>query len=250
MAGRLFQRIEDLQKVLQGFKRPPTRTGDERVVHDAWTAALKPRAPRLERRAGRLADLKLWEFDEDRRPDHLRPGAWPEVVREAASLVAELAGALAQHERVRIVWRPKLRFGIQRGSNAPVATTKEKAKARSAAGKAREQAREAQQKAAQKILAASTKRLEEARTAIRAALAETRHLVAALQEAEEARLAKRAARLKEGTPAREEAEDLLVQLHQARLEGERHEGGAAYGSILRRRWLQPRAKLIHRLEGP
>lgn len=78
-----------------------------------------------------------------------------------------------------------------------------------------------------------------------------RALFAALQEAEERRLAARVRALPEHTAEREQAEDLLVDLAQGRLNAKRcdAERPPAYGALLRREWLRPRSRLVRILEG-
>lgn len=134
MSSRLYNRVVALEDRLEAFTAAPSRTTRERAVHDAWAAALKPRARRMAGRARRLADPRHWEFDEDRRPETLRAASWSLAVREFSSLYAELAGARAQYEHVRIVWTPKACFGIHRVQSASIVEgkSKDRAKAREA----------------------------------------------------------------------------------------------------------------------
>ena len=252
MSGKLFDRANDLVSRIAELKAVPRRSTDERAVYDAWRIAVKPRATRMLGRVRRIADPRQWEFDEERRPELLRPGAWSLAVREMASLYVELSGALEQHERMRIVWSPRTRFGIHRGPKTPIPTAKMKPKERAAARQALDQARKARMKSAQKVMDGIVKRLEETRKALREAIAEVRHVTAALQRAEEDRLARRVARLQEGARERQRAEDLLVELARGRLGAERIAGEKAsrYGSRLRQEWLIERAKLIGLVEGP
>ena len=246
-----FDRVSALADRLAALIPAPRRSHQERAVYDAWEAALKPRARPMVRRAERLADARNWEFDAQREPVRLRAAFWSAATREIAYLHAELVGALTQHERVRIVWRPKTRFGVTRGSNAPVLTTKEKAKAKAAQAKALQSARKADMKAAKEVLDDLLERLEVVRKELRALRQEVRHVVARLQAVEEERLVERTRQLREGSAEREEAEDLLVRLAQGRLNAERHRDPQAsgYGLLLRRGWLQPRARLVRLLEG-
>jgi hypothetical protein len=78
-----------------------------------------------------------------------------------------------------------------------------------------------------------------------------RATLAALQEAEEARLAARVRALPEHTADREQAEDLLLDLAQGRLDAKRCDTASTtvYGTLLRRDWLRPRTRLLKILEG-
>ena len=252
MSRKDFDRVSALADRLAALTPAPSKSAKERAVYDAWSAAIKPRARAMLRRAEKLADARNWEFDAKREPVRLRAAFWGEAVREVAYLYAQLSGALAQHEHVRIVWRPKMRFGVVRGSNAPVSTTKQRAKAKAAEAKALESARKAKMKAARKVLDDVVKRLEVVRKELRALVKELRHVVAVLQGEDERRLAERTLALREGSKEREKAEDLLLDLARGRLNAERHRGSKAsgYGTTLRQDWLRPRARLVHLLEGP
>jgi formiminotetrahydrofolate cyclodeaminase len=138
-----------------------------------------------------------------------------------------------------------------RGTKVSIKTAKTQEKARAAEKKALDTAQKAQMKAAKKVLSDVGTALGKTRTALRAALDEVRHLMAVLQEAEEARLQARIRELAEATSDRERAEDLLVDLAQGRLNAKRYgaERPAGYGSLLRREWLLPRGRLVRLLEG-
>lgn len=247
----LFDRAGLLVERYRTFLAAPPRSGRERAVYDAWKVAIQPRSRRMLGRVERLADAAHWEYDAARRPVRLRASLWTTTVRDAAALYTELFGALHQHESVRIVWRPKLHFGAVKGTHAEIKTAKDQAKQRAAETKALEAAASARMKAAKKTLQDVLDGLERLRSALRAAIEETRHLVAALMEAEELRLQARIRELSEGTSEREHAEDLLVDLAQGRLNAKRYGEAkpAGYGSLLRRQWLRPRARLVRLLEG-
>ncbi|MFV1958780.1 MAG: hypothetical protein ACC662_05135, partial [Planctomycetota bacterium] len=140
----------------------------------------------------------------------------------------------------------------QRSPSTAVVTTKSKAKVRAAEKKALESARKARMKAAKRVLDSVLSRLEARRKMLGASAEDVQHLLAAPQTAEEARLVRRMQALEEGSPEREHAEDLLADLAEGRLNAERFRGTSpsGYGTILRRQWLQPRARLVRLLEGP
>jgi hypothetical protein len=252
MAGRLFLRVHDLGEMLEVFTVPPDRSRDERAVYDAWRIALKPRAKRMVRRVEKIGDPIRWEMDEDLLPENLHPAAWNLCVREFAGLYTDLAGALLQYGRVRIVWTPKTRFGIHAGTSRPMVTTKTKAKDITDRKKALASARKAKMSAAKKTLDGVVERLDLTRAALADTLDEVRHLAAALQKDEEERLVRRIDRIAEGAADRQKAEDLLVRMVQGRLKAERFHGDrpAEYGSLLRQSWLVPRARLIPLVDGP
>lgn len=252
MSRKDFDRVSALADRLAALIPAPSKSRQERAVYDAWNAAIKPRAKPMLRRAEKIADARNWEFDGKREPVRLRAAFWSEAVREIAYLYAELGGAIAQHERVQIIWRPKMRFGVVRGSKARVSTTKERAKAKAAETKALASARKAKMKAAKDVLDGVVKRLNGIRKELRALHKEIRHVLASLQEREEKRLGERTKELREGGKEREKAEDLLIDLARARLNAERYRDpkAAGYGTTLRQDWLRPRARLVHLLEGP
>lgn len=252
MSRKDFDRTSALADRFAALIPAPRRSSKERAVHDAWAAAIKPRARPMLRRIEKIADARNWEFDDEREPVRLRAAFWREAVREFAYLYAELAGALLQHERVHIVWRPKMRFGIVKGSTALVTTTKERAKAKAAQAKALGTARKARMKAAKEVLDDLLERLDLVREELRALQREMRHLVAILQSHEEKRLVQRAQALREGSKDREKAEDLLIDLARGRLNAERYRDAKAsgYGVLLRQKWLRPRTRLVRLLEGP
>jgi len=254
VATRLYDRVVTLADRLDVLDEAPGRSRAERAVYDAWAAAVKPRIKRMQRHAEWVADPRQWEFDDDRYPKHLQPSVWSRVVREYAGLYTELAGALGQHRHVRIVWTPRTQYGIQRGQSRriPEGKSKDRAKMAQEAQEALDKARKAKVKDAKETLEDVLKRLATTRTLLEVLLDETRHLVAALQADEEARLAARVARMAEGSRKREQAEDLLVELAQGRLRAARHgaEQASGWGSLVRTAWLAPRAKLVRAIEGP
>ena len=249
--SHLYDRVAGLADLLAGFTDAPVRSRDERAVYDAWRIALKPRASRMLGRVERVADPVHWEFDEEREPELLRPSSWTLAVREFASLYTELVGAALQHGRMRIVWSPKTRFGIQAGTSRAPVHTKTKAKEVAAAKEALEKARRAKMRAAKLTLDSILKRLEVTRATLAATLDETKHCLAALQRAEETRLDGRIDRLAEGTRAREKAEDHLLAMARGRLKASRYRDDrpAGYGSLLRSDWLRPHGRLVRLLEG-
>ncbi len=245
-------RVVLLADHLRGLLAAPPRTAAERVRYDAWKAAIEPRARRMGARVERLASARAWEYDAARRPERIRASLWPTTVREMAALYTELAGALLQHERVRVVWRQRLFIGTMKATGGGgIVTAKDEAKVRAGEKKALDDARRANQHAAKAVLDEALQGLQETRVELRALLAEVRALVAALQEAEEARLQARVRALPEDTSEREHAEDLLLDLAQGRLDAKRfgEEQSSGYGSLLRRRWLLPRDRLVRLLEG-
>lgn len=254
MATKLYDRVVALADQVAAFREAPPRSREERAVHDAWTAALKPRRARMRRHAEWVADPRHWEFDERREPVRLQAAAWKLAVRELSALYTELAGALFQYERFRIVWTPRTRFALLRGTSrrVPEGKSKDRAKMQAEANKALQNAKKAKVKAAQRLLDGIVKALEAARQALRETLAEVRHVTAALQTDEEERLARRVERMAEGSSAREKAEDLLVELARGRLRAARYgeERAAGWGSLLRAGWLTPRARLVHLVDGP
>jgi hypothetical protein len=250
----LYDRTVAFADRLADLAAPPARSREERAAYDAWASALKPRIARMRRRAERLGDPRRWEFDERRSPLHLHPAAWTLAVRELAGLYTELAGALAQYERFRIVWTPRTRFGIIRGAGraVPAGSAKDRAKAKEAAKKALANAKKAKMADASRVLAEILVKLANTKADLRAAIEEVRHLTAALQLAEEDRLAKRVGRMAEGTKEREKAEDLLLKLAQGRLDAVRRRDAPAsdWGMRLRTGWLRPRTRLVPLVEGP
>lgn len=254
MATKLYDRVVTFADGLAALGKAPARSREERAAYDAWRSALKPRIVRMRRHAEWLADPRHWEFDAKREPERLQAAAWQGAVRELAALYTELAGALFQYERFRITWSPKTRFGIVRGSSrrVPEGKSKDRAKMQAAAKKALADAKKAKVKAAQELLDGVVKALAAQREALGATLAELRHLTAALQVDEEARLARRVERMAEGSGTREKAEDLLVTLARGRLRAARHgeDRAAGWGSLLRSAWLRPRGRLVHLVDGP
>jgi len=254
VAKSLYDRVVALADRIATFKEAPRRSKEERAVHGAWSAALRPRVASMRRHAEWVADPRHWEFDTTREPERLQAAGWKLAARELAALYTELAGALFQYERFRIVWTPRLRFGIVRGQSrrVPEGKSKDRAKMQAAARKALGNAKKAKVKAAQKILDGVVKALDAQRKTLRETLVEVRHLTAALQVDEEARLAKRVKRMAEGSKAREKAEDLLVDLARGRLRASRYgeERAAGWGSLLRSAWLAPRARLVRLVDGP
>ena len=254
MAKSLFDRVVALAETVSTFKQAPSRTKEERAVHGAWSTALKPRLASMRRHAEWVADPRHWEFDSKREPERLQAAAWTLAVRELAALYTQLAGALFQYERFHIVWTPRTRFGIVRGTGrrVPEGKSKDRAKMQEAAKKALAGAKKARVKAAQKLLDGVVQALDERRKTLRGALAEVRYMKAALQVDEEARLAKRVKRMAEGGKAREKAEDLLIELARGRLRAARYgaERAAGWGSLLRSAWLTPRARLVRLVDGP
>lgn len=254
MSKKLYDRVVAMADRLAVLDETPRRSRAERAVYDAWAAVLKPRIKRMRAHAEWVADPRQWEFDAERYPEHLQPAAWSRVVREYAGLYTELAGAAAQYDHVRITWTPRVHFGIVRGRSrrVPEGKSKDRAKMQAEAKEALEKARKAKMKAAQETLDEILKRLNVTRTLLEALVDETRHLVAALQADEEARLAARVDRMAEGSRPREQAEDLLVELAQGRLRAARYgtERASGWGGLLRSTWLAPRARLVHEIEGP
>ena len=254
MAGSLYERVVALADTIATFGEAPKRTKEERAVHDAWSSALKPRIASMRRHAEWVADPRQWAFDAQREPERPQAAAWTLAVRELAALYTELAGALFQYERFRIVWTPRTRFAIVRGASrrVPEGKSKDRAKMQAEAKTALENARKAKVKAAQRLLDGILAALDARRKALRETLDEVRHLTAALQTDEEARLARRVDRMAEGSKARERAEDLLVELARGRLRAARYgeERAAGWGSLLRAAWLTPRARLVRLVDGP
>ena len=254
MARSLYERVVALADRIATFGEAPKRTREERAVHDAWSAALKPRMANMRRHAEWVADPRHWAFDDEREPERLQAAAWSLALRELAALYTQLAGALFQYERFRIVWTPRTRFGIVRGASrrVPEGKSKDRAKMQETAKKALADAKKAKVKAAEQLLDGIVKALDARRKALGDALDEVRYLTAALQADEEARLARRVDRMAEGSKAREKAEDLLVELARGRLRAARHgeERAAGWGSLLRAAWLAPRARLVGLVDGP
>ena len=254
MAGSLYDRVVALADRIATFKEAPKRNKEERAVHGAWATALKPRVASMRRHAEWVADPRHWEFDAKRVPERLQAAAWKLALRELAALYTGIAGALFQYERFQIVWTPRTRFGIVRGASrrVPEGKSKDRAKLQAAAKQALANAKKARVKAAQKLLDGVVKALDARRKTLRETLDEVRHVTAALQVDEEARLAQRVDRMAEGSKAREKAEDLLVELARGRLRAARYgeDRAAGWGSLLRSAWLAPRARLVHLVDGP
>jgi hypothetical protein len=230
----------------------PPRTARERARHDAWRTILKPRLGELLRRLGDLGLARRYEFDAGDRAVLLLPGDWDHVVRQVLAPVhARLAGALAQYHSVGVVWSAKLRFGIGRGKNALVGTTKALEAQAAAAERALRAAERATREGYRKTMEEVLMAFAAARDTLAGHLQRLQALVARLMEREEARLARRVSGLAEGSPVRRDATAHLETMRMLRLDArdlspDGGRGASAWTSLVRR-WLAPRRELARRL---
>lgn len=271
-----------LEGQIATLKTAPRKTPTDHALFDAWTSILEPRVGRMAARLKRIAEAQRWTAPVAGGQRILLPDSWDVVVREAASLYAELGGALEQYNRFRVSFTPPAGFGlVGPGAAAPDPSAQEHALARLASLEA---ALELKLGSGQLIWSAEltwywnlARRAEvemqrfqedlerwqrqvaafddlQARIAYGLAFQRqtlsllmfgVRSLLAALQVAEEDRLRSAVTALAPDHPRRADAEALLVELQTARNAAEAHSGAlpASWGTLLRQRWMGPRMKL-------
>ncbi|MHC5012513.1 MAG: hypothetical protein ACYTG6_16475 [Planctomycetota bacterium] len=278
--------LEDLETTLEAFLEPPEKTATNRALYDAWYAILRPRAARMLRRVKQIRKSRRWETDPaGERPAHLKPEAWTTVIRELASLYAELGGALEQYEGVDIVltprrWEPgispprpprihwiglglselrRLEHEFRRRRHlGHIPWRREVYHYWDLARRIELQyelydRRRREWEEAQAELEDLEQKIEGAlrfrREVLSLQMLSVRTLTAALQTEEENRLRERIEALPADSTAREAAEPLARKLREARLDAEDHTGAPAeYGAILRSRWLGARKRLLKMLD--
>ena len=80
---------------LAHIAKVPQRTSTDHALYDIWTAAIKPRLPRLKQSLNEMGRDIRFELDPDtHRAVGIAPDQWSRFIREAAALHAGLAGAL------------------------------------------------------------------------------------------------------------------------------------------------------------
>ncbi len=276
--------LATLEAQVAALGRPPPRTPTDHGLYDAWKAILEPRAGRMAGRLRRLSEKPRWVRGPDGRVQHLQPASWDAAVRELAGLYTELDGALQQYRTVRITLTRPTSFGNvgpEPGPPDPTAPDRALERLESSAATLATKAASGQVIWAEEVVqywnllrtaeieveryARDLERWErllqqvsdlQARVAYGLSFQRRtlslhkfalRAVTAALQAAEEDRLRGEAARLlPPGSPAAEQAAQLLEGLRGARNAAEAHGSGSAaqWGSLLRQRWLGPRARLV------
>jgi hypothetical protein len=271
-----------LMNPLEAQRTPPRKTATDRALFDAWTAILEPRLGRMIARMKRIAEEPRWTPASDGSRRGLKPESWDVVLREVASLYAELGGALAQYERFQVSFTlpgGQGLFAAQAGPPDPhaqeralerlgaleshlawklalgqVIWTEELSWVWNLARHAELEMRryqddlarwERQVAAFEDLQARIAYGLSFQRQTLSMLMFGLRALVSGLQAGEEDRLRNVAATLPEGDARRAEAERLLEELRAARNAAENHGGAqpATWGSLLRQRWNAPRLRL-------
>ena len=271
-----------LMTPLEAQRTPPRKTASDHALFDAWTAILEPRLGRMLGRLKRIAEEPRWTPPGDGVRRMLKPEAWDVVLREVASLYAELGGALAQYERFQVSFTLPGGlglFGAQAGPPDPYAQDRALERlgaleshltwkvalgqfvwsdeltwywnlARHAELEMRryqeDLARWERQVAAfEDLQSRIAYGLSFQRQTLSMLMFGLRALVAGLQAGEEDRLRAVGLALPEGDAKRAEVERLLEELRTARNAAENHAGAqpSTWGSLLRQRWNGPRLRL-------
>lgn len=225
--------------ILDGLSTRPAASSRERARRGAWDKILRQRAPETRRRLEDLMKPKRWVFGEgDDDPGvALVPTHFDHAIRQViASAYTRMGGALRQYHSVRVVWRPKLQFGIKAAGNAPLGSKSAISRQRKAAETERKKKREARTEAYEETLDFILEDFTEKRELLRGVLDGLQSVTDGLLRAEEKRL--RA--LAQAAPAavKTVARPLLDELRRRRiaaadfrtLSGEK---SSAYGSLLR-----------------
>lgn len=212
-----FIAIHDI--IAEELSTRPGADSRERARQGAWDTILKQRAPESRRRCKDIAKARRWEFASAQSDVGIAlvPSHWDHVIRQDFNhLYVRLAGALRQYYSVRVVWRPKIRFGIIKGTNAPVATSKAIAAQRKAAEKTRQEKAEARNQAYKDTLKNILADFAEKRAALHKVLEALVKTMDGLMRAEESRLRK----LISAAPRAErpKANQYLAQMKQFRLD--------------------------------
>jgi hypothetical protein len=271
-----------LEGQLRELKTPPRKTPTDHALFDAWTAILEPRVGRMAARLKRIAEEPRWALAPAGTSRILTPEAWDVVVREAASLYAELGGALEQYTRFRVSFTPPAGFGLQGpGAGVPDPSAQDRALERlvsleaalevklasgqliwtaeltwywNLARRAELEMRRFQEDlerwqrqvaAFEDLQARVAYGLTFQRQSLRMLMFGERSLLAALQAAEEDRLRVLVEALAPDHARRTDAQALLAELRTARNAAEAHSGAqpSGWGTLLRQRWMGPRARL-------
>ncbi len=272
-----------LEGQLTELKTPPRKTPTDHALFDAWTSILEPRVGRMAGRLKRIGEEPRWAPATDGASRILTPEAWDVVVREAASLYAELGGALEQYTRFRVSFTAPAGLGLLGpGAGVPDPSAQDRAFERlvsleaalelklttgqliwtseltwywNLARRAELELRRFQEDlerwqrqvaAFQDLQARIAYGLTFQRQSLRMLMFGLRSLLAALQAAEEDRLRTAVAALAPEHPRRADADTLLTELRSARNAAEAHSGAqpSGWGTLLRQRWMGPRLRLL------
>ncbi len=275
-----------LEGQLRELKTPPRKTPTDHALFDAWTSILEPRVSRMAARLKRIAEEPRWTHAPGGAPGStgliLTPEAWDVVVREAASLYAELGGALEQYTRFRVSFTAPAGFGLLGpGAGVPDPSAQDRALERlfslesalevklasgqliwtaeltwywNLARRAELELRRFQEDlerwqrqvaAFEDLQARVAYGLTFQRQSLRMLMFGVRSLLAALQAAEEDRLRVVVEALAPDHARRADAQALLAELRTARNAAEAHSGAqpSGWGTLLRQRWMGPRLRL-------
>ena len=225
--------------VIDGLMIRPGASARERARQGAWDTILRQRAPESRRRLEDLMRPRRWAFGdgEDDPGIALLPTHMDHAIRQAVIPVyTRLAGALKQYHTVRVVWRPKLQFGIRKGGNEPIGSKSAVAKQRAAAEKERLKKKAAREKEYARVLDTILEDFTEKRDLLRGVLDGLQSVTDGILRVEETRLGE----LARAAPkdVRDRAAPLLLTLKQRRIEAKDFrtlagERSSEYASVLR-----------------
>ncbi|MDF1702647.1 MAG: hypothetical protein P1V36_15970 [Planctomycetota bacterium] len=177
--------------VLDGLSTRPGTTNAERARQGAWDTILKPRHGEARRKLEDFMKPKRWIIGEGESDPGIAlvPSHFDHVIRQVVTQVyTRLGGALRQYHSVRVVWRPKLRFGVKKGYNAPIGSKSAITRQRKDAERERKEKKEAMTLHYERTLDTILEEFAEKRTLLRGVLDGLQSAMDGLMRTEEKRL--------------------------------------------------------------
>lgn len=238
--------------VLDELSTRPGQDLRETARRGAWDTILRPRAQESSRRFKDATKARRWRFapGDDDIGLGIAPAHWNHMIRQCvAPVYTRLAGALRQYYSVRVVWRPKLRFGWTKGKNAPLGSKAAIKAQKSAAEKERKKKAAAMNAAYKATLKTIMDDFAAKRKSLHAVLAGLQKTMDALMQAEERRLGAALARAPAAVKAKAKPDHDAMKMLRRDAKSFRTPSGAnasEYSGILRK-WNGARTKTAKRL---
>lgn len=226
--------------VLDGLSTRPGSSNAERARQGAWDTILKPRYAEARRKLEDFMKPGRWVLAEGESDAGIAlvPSHFDHVIRQVVTQVyTRLGGALRQYHSVRVVWRPKLQFGVKKGYNAPIGSKSAIARQRKDAERERKEKKEAMTLHYERTLDAILEEFAEKRALLRGVLDGLQSAMNALMQAEGKRL--RALAKAAPTDVQAVVKPLLKDLKDKRIEAKDYrtlsgEKSSVYGTHMRR----------------